>query len=111
MSKGVLDGLRVVNSARCWPGPSRRNLRRPRAEVIKVEKPDGGDDARQMGAAFRHGDALNFHEFNRGKKSVTLDLKSAEVSRRCMRCSNTPTSCCTICAPAWPRRWASVPMT
>jgi formyl-CoA transferase len=46
------------------------------ADVIKVEKPDGGDDARQMGPAFRYGDALNFHEFNRGKRSVTLDLKS-----------------------------------
>jgi formyl-CoA transferase len=46
--------------------------------VIKVEKPDGGDDARRMGPDFRHGDALNFHEFNRGKKSVTLDLKSPE---------------------------------
>jgi crotonobetainyl-CoA:carnitine CoA-transferase CaiB-like acyl-CoA transferase len=31
-----------------------------------------------MGPAFRHGDALNFHVFNRGKKSVAIDLKSAE---------------------------------
>jgi formyl-CoA transferase len=48
------------------------------AEVIKVEKFDGGDDARHMGPAFHNGDALNFHLFNRGKKSVALDLKSTE---------------------------------
>jgi crotonobetainyl-CoA:carnitine CoA-transferase CaiB-like acyl-CoA transferase len=48
------------------------------AEVIKVEKIEGGDDARHMGAAFHNGDALNFHLFNRGKKSVALDLKSPE---------------------------------
>ena len=29
-----------------------------------------------MGAAFRHGDALNFHIFNRGKKSLAIDLKT-----------------------------------
>ena len=48
------------------------------AEVIKPERVEGGDDARQMGPAFRHGDALNFQVFNRGKQSVALDLKSAE---------------------------------
>jgi formyl-CoA transferase len=31
-----------------------------------------------MGSAFRNGDALNFHIFNRGKKSVAIDLKSAD---------------------------------
>src|SRR5258707_7763530 len=46
------------------------------AEVIKVERPDGGDDGRRIGAAFRHGDSMTFHEFNRNKKSVTIDLKS-----------------------------------
>ncbi len=45
--------------------------------MIKLEHVDGGDDARRMGPAFRDGDALNFHVFNRGKKSVALDLKSA----------------------------------
>jgi len=48
------------------------------AEVVKVEKPDGGDDARRMGAAFRHGDSLHFLDINRNKSSVTIDLKTAE---------------------------------
>jgi formyl-CoA transferase len=79
MTKGVLDGLRVVELGQVLAGPFAGAIFADLgAEVIKVEKPDGGDDARQMGAAFRHGDALNFHEFNRGKKSVTLDLKSVE---------------------------------
>lgn len=46
------------------------------AEVIKIERLGSGDDARTMGPAFKGGDALNFHIFNRGKKSVSLDLKS-----------------------------------
>ena len=40
------------------------------ADVIKLERVDGGDDARHMGPAFRHGDALSFQVFNRGKQSV-----------------------------------------
>jgi crotonobetainyl-CoA:carnitine CoA-transferase CaiB-like acyl-CoA transferase len=48
------------------------------AEVVKVERVEGGDDARHMGPAFRHGDALSFHIFNRGKQSVAIDLKSTE---------------------------------
>lgn len=77
MTEGVLAGLRVVELGQVLSGPFAGAIFADLgAEVIKVEKPDGGDDARQMGPAFRHGDALNFHEFNRGKRSVTLDLKS-----------------------------------
>ncbi len=79
MTEGVLAGLRVIELGQVLSGPFAGAIFADLgAEVIKVEKPDGGDDARQMGPAFRHGDALNFHEFNRGKQSVTLDLKSAE---------------------------------
>ncbi|AMN39874.1 CaiB/BaiF CoA transferase family protein [Rhodoplanes sp. Z2-YC6860] len=48
------------------------------ADVIKVEKPELGDDARHMGAAFAQGDSLHFLDMNRNKASVTIDLKSAE---------------------------------
>jgi crotonobetainyl-CoA:carnitine CoA-transferase CaiB-like acyl-CoA transferase len=48
------------------------------AEVIKIERPDVGDDARQMGSSFRHGDSLTFQVFNRGKRSVVIDLKTTE---------------------------------
>ena len=72
-----LSGIRVVEIGQVFAGPFAGAVFADLgAEVIKVEKPEGGDDARQMGKAFRRGDALNFHEFNRGKKSVALDLRS-----------------------------------
>ena len=46
------------------------------AEVIKVEDPAvGGDVARHVGPYAAGGDSLYFQSFNRGKKSLTLDLK------------------------------------
>ncbi len=52
------------------------------AEVIKVEKPDGGDDARLWGPPFIGETGLSFHAYNRGKRGVTLDLKTpADVAQ------------------------------
>jgi crotonobetainyl-CoA:carnitine CoA-transferase CaiB-like acyl-CoA transferase len=48
------------------------------AEVIKIEKPGGGDDARGWGPPFIDGDSMLFHSMNRNKKSVTLDIKNPE---------------------------------
>jgi formyl-CoA transferase len=46
------------------------------AEVIKIERPELGDDARRMGPALV-GDVSNtFHVANRGKRSIELDLKN-----------------------------------
>lgn len=45
------------------------------ARVIKVENPDGGDFARYYDDVV-HGQAAHFVWVNRGKQSVTLDLKS-----------------------------------
>jgi formyl-CoA transferase len=72
-----LAGIKVVEIGQVLSGPfAGAILADLGADVIKIEKPQGGDDARQMGPAFRRGDALNFHEFNRGKRSVALDLKT-----------------------------------
>ena len=76
---GVLSGVRVLELGQVLAGPFAGAIFADLgAEVIKLERVEGGDDARQMGPAFRHGDALNFQVFNRGKQSVALDLKSAE---------------------------------
>ncbi|HTM83814.1 MAG TPA: CaiB/BaiF CoA-transferase family protein [Mycobacterium sp.] len=47
------------------------------ARVIKVENPDGGDFARHYDDVV-HGQAAHFVWVNRGKESVTLDLKSPQ---------------------------------
>ncbi len=76
---GVLEGVRVLELGQVLAGPfAGAILADLGAEVVKIERVEGGDDARRMGPEFRHGDALNFHLFNRGKQSVSLDLKSAE---------------------------------
>ena len=79
MGTGPLAGIRVLELGQVLSGPfAGAILADLGAEVLKIERPQGGDDARNMGPAFRHGDALIFHLFNRGKKSIALDLKSAD---------------------------------
>ena len=55
------------------------------ADVIKVEKPDGGDDTRRMGPPFTGGWASGFLALNRNKRSLGLNLREEagkEVFRR-----------------------------
>ncbi len=47
------------------------------ATVLKIENPDGGDDARNWGPPFLHGAASTFQAINRNKYSVAADLKDA----------------------------------
>jgi crotonobetainyl-CoA:carnitine CoA-transferase CaiB-like acyl-CoA transferase len=76
---GILSGLRVLELGQVLAGPFAGAIFADLgAEVLKIERIEGGDDARRMGPAFRHGDAHTFHLFNRGKQSIALDLKSAE---------------------------------
>jgi crotonobetainyl-CoA:carnitine CoA-transferase CaiB-like acyl-CoA transferase len=52
------------------------------ARVIKVENPDGGDDARAWGPPFWHGSSATFQSLNRNKLSVAVDLKDATECAR-----------------------------
>ncbi|MBU2548846.1 MAG: CoA transferase [Proteobacteria bacterium] len=64
----ALEGILFVDSAHQYPGPYCSMLLGDLgAEVIKVERPDGGDPARFLPGFFR--------SINRSKKSLTLDLK------------------------------------
>lgn len=78
-----LNGVKVLEIGQAYAGPlAGAILGDMGAEVIKVEKPDGGDDARLWGPPFVDGDSLMFRANNRNKKSVTLDIKSARDVER-----------------------------
>ncbi len=78
-----LNGVRVLDLSRLLPGPFCTQLLRDLgAEVIKVEDPQGGDYVRYTPPLLDDGNSVFFHTLNRGKKSVTLDLKAAADSRR-----------------------------
>ncbi len=73
-----LSGITVVEIGQAFAGPlAGAILADMGAAVIKVEKPDGGDDARLWGPPFVGDDSAMFRANNRNKKSVTLDIKSA----------------------------------
>ena len=77
-----LEGIRVLTLEQFGAGPyGTMFLAELGAEVIKVEAPEG-DPSRQVGP-YRLGkdDSEYFQAWNLGKKSVTLDLKSAEGRR------------------------------
>jgi crotonobetainyl-CoA:carnitine CoA-transferase CaiB-like acyl-CoA transferase len=81
--QGPLDGVRVVEIGQALAGPLAGVIMADLgADVIKVEKPDGGDDARLWGPPFVDGDSVSFHSNNRAKRSITLDIKdSADVAK------------------------------
>lgn len=75
-SKQPLKGLRVVEIGTSVAAPyASLILALLGAEAIKIERPDGGDDARQWGNMFDNGVSSTFHYLNANKKSVTVDLK------------------------------------
>jgi crotonobetainyl-CoA:carnitine CoA-transferase CaiB-like acyl-CoA transferase len=84
--KTALGHLKVLDLTRVLAGPwATQNLADMGAEVIKVERPGAGDDTRSWGPPFLKDmegrdttDAAYYLCANRGKKSITVDLASAE---------------------------------
>ena len=72
--------MRVLDLSRLFPGPyCSRILADFGFEVIKVERPGGGDWVRHVPPLDPEtGEGLLFRTLNRGKKSLTLDLKAEE---------------------------------
>ncbi len=78
MSQPVLPlaGVKVVEFAQNLAGPyAAEILATLGADVLKIERPDGGDDARGWGPPFLNGAAATFHAVNHNKRAITLDLK------------------------------------
>ncbi len=86
-----LEGVRVIEVGQALAGPLAGVLLADMgADVIKIEKPDGGDDARLWGPPYGpDGEtSLYFYSQNRNKRSVTLDLKAAACSTSSRRATS-----------------------
>ncbi len=76
---GPLSGITVLDMTRVLAGPFCAMLLADMgADVIKIERPKTGDDSRSFGP-FINGESAYFMSINRGKKSVTLNLKAPEA--------------------------------
>ena len=75
-----LQGLRVLDLSTVLAGPNcARYLADFGADVIKVERPDGGDSLRNMAWRDpRDGTGLWWKMVNRNKRTIALDLKNAD---------------------------------
>ncbi len=72
---GPLHGFRIIDLTTMISGPlATMTLADQGAEVIKIEHPAGGDHSRQVSGR-RGGFSASFLNNNRGKKSITLNLK------------------------------------
>ena len=77
---GMLDGIIVLDLTRILAGPyCTMILSDMGARVIKIERPDGGDDSRSIGPFFEKDGKRKsgyFMAVNRGKESIALNLKN-----------------------------------
>jgi formyl-CoA transferase len=83
---GALNHIRVLDLSRVLAGPwCSQNLADLGADVIKIERPDSGDDTRAWGPPYAPGldgkatsEAAYYLSANRGKRSVTVDIASPD---------------------------------
>lgn len=80
-----LTGVKVIDLTRILAGPyCTQALADAGADVVKIEERGKGDDTRGWGPPFVGGESAYFLSVNRGKRSLTLDLKHEE-GRRILR--------------------------
>ena len=73
-----LEGILVADFSRVLAGPLAAMLLGDLgADVVKVERPDSGDDTRAWGPPWRGADATYYLGLNRNKRSLALDLGDA----------------------------------
>ncbi|MER8417484.1 CoA transferase [Mesorhizobium sp. M1329] len=87
-----LEGIRILDFSRVLAGPmATQILAEMGAEVTKVERPGTGDESRVFEPRVAGGESAYFLAFNRGKRSLTLNLKSVdgqELARRLVTASD-----------------------
>ncbi|MGB1749259.1 MAG: CaiB/BaiF CoA transferase family protein [Dehalococcoidia bacterium] len=72
----ALKGVKVLDCSQILAGPFCSMLLADMgADVIKIEKPNGGDDTRRMGPPFIDTESAAFLAMNRNKRSVVLNFK------------------------------------
>ena len=77
--KFPLEGMVVLDLTQIMAGPVCTMLLADMgADVIKIEKPNGGDDTRRMGPPFTGDWASGFLALNRNKRSLGLNLREEE---------------------------------
>jgi crotonobetainyl-CoA:carnitine CoA-transferase CaiB-like acyl-CoA transferase len=82
----VLDGIRVVDLTEALAGPyCTMILGDLGADVIKVERPGGGDQSRKWGPPFIGTESAYFLAVNRNKRSITIDIASPDGQRTMRR--------------------------
>lgn len=80
MYSSVFEGIVVLDLTQALAGPHCTQLLADfGAQVIKIEHPSSGDQARGWGPPFLSGESTYFMGTNRNKRSVALDLKRAEA--------------------------------
>ena len=109
MSGRVLDGMRILDLTRVVAGPfATAILADLGADVVKVEAPRTGDDYR-YGPSKKGETSLSFQNTNRGKRSITLDLRREEGARSSCGSPSAPTRWSRTSAPAGSRSRGSRP--
>lgn len=79
VAPGALDGVRIADFGRVLAAPYATMLLADLgAEVVKVERPDGGDETRAWGPPWSEGASTYFLSVNRNKTSRVLDLRTEE---------------------------------
>ena len=81
-----LDGIRVLDLSQILAGPyCTMVLGDLGADVVKVERPGGGDGSRQWGPPFAGDESVYYLQVNRSKRSIAIDLKHPDG-----RCGGAP---------------------
>jgi crotonobetainyl-CoA:carnitine CoA-transferase CaiB-like acyl-CoA transferase len=108
-ASGPLEGLRVIDLGTRIAAPFCAGLMGELgAEVIKVEQPGGGDFMREIGP-FVDGHSLFWAVEGRGRKSVTIDLRSAEGQDLFRRLAATADAVVENFRPGTLERWHIAP--